>query len=221
MGDAWPYSPLLLLLYNEDQDTSSKKIVESDVKELEIIKTAMSFTLMLEDSNINLISNNQKLIYLMLVFFGSESEFLHKDVKALLTKKIKRMKGVSYPPRFNFKLNKEKSFESLYMMFLNLFKSISYNDNLFSVLVMVPLAQKYDIKWRKLIWSEYLDAMRCIGCQETELIDNIDEYLNPAETDESLLRNYADAISSNQLIENSIPHKIAKHHLMEAQKRSK
>lgn len=219
LGEAWPYSILMFLLYNEEVGENRKRVVEIEsVTEKDIIMAHLKFTLLLEKNRINLVSKNQKLMYIMLIYFGKNSEFLDADVRKLVIKKLSLLSGTTFPPRFNFKLNNEKSFESIYSMFLNVFKSNSYNDPLFGAIVLIPLAQRYDVKWRKLIWSEHVDAIRCISCLEKNLFVNINKYLFPIETDVSLLKCYADALASGQVVKDSIPYKIATHHLTEARK---
>lgn len=68
----------------------------------------------------------------------------------------------------NFFLGKSK-FENLYVLFLNQFQAASYGDDLFSSLVMIPLAQKYDCKWRKMVWSEHVSALRFLNCKEDQV----------------------------------------------------
>lgn len=171
------------------------------------------FTTLLEKNNIHLISKNQQLMYLMLVYLGKNLNFLDNDVKNLIRGKLKSMKNFPFSPKFNLKLNREKSFESLYTMILDTFQGNSYGDDLFSVIIMIPLAQCYDVKWRKLVWSEYVATMRFINCEEQDLLCNLNEYLYPLESDESLIKSYAIALATNQLRENSIPWKIARHHV--------
>lgn len=218
LNESWPYSLLMILLYNVEVDSNLKRIVETELKEDEIIKTSLKFTLLLENNKILLINTSQQLMYLMLVYFGKDLNFLDAPVKQLIKGKLKAIRGFSFPPKFNIKLNKEKSFESLYTMFLDTFQSNSYGDNLFSILVMAPLAQKYDPKWRKLVWSEYVATMKFINCQKSDLLDNFNEYLHPVETDASLLKCYSIALSSNLLRKGSIPWKIAEHHVKNAKK---
>jgi hypothetical protein len=208
----------MILLYQVEVDADRKRIVETELTEEEIICTTLRFTQLLEKNKINLITTNQQLMYLMLVYFGKELNFLDPPVKQIIADKLKAMRRFSFPPRFNLKLNKEKSFESLYTMFLDTFQSNSYGDDLFSVLVMVPLCQKYDAKWRKLVWSEYVATMKFINCKESDLLEDFGEYLTPVETDASLLRCYAQALSSNLLRKDSIPWKIAEHHVKNARK---
>lgn len=156
----------------------------------------------------------------MLVYFGKDLNFLDDAIKQLVRVKLRAMKHFQFPPRFNMRLNKEKSFESLYTMFLDTFQSNSYGDDVFSILVMIPLAQKYDVKWRKLVWSEYVTTMTFISCRDADLLDPFSDYLNPPETDASLLKCYAAALSSNILRPNSIPWRIAQHHVAHAKRTS-
>lgn len=58
------------------------------------------------------------------------------------------------------------SFEALYRHFLERFQGYPYESEIFSAMVMVPLAQKYDVKWRKMVWMEYMVAMRYVNCDE-------------------------------------------------------
>lgn len=218
LNESWPYSLLLILLYNVEVDSSLKRIVETELKEDEIIMTTLKFTLLLEKNKIHLITTGQHLMYIMLVYFGKDLNFLDPSVKLLIKEKLKAMKNFPFPHKFNMKLNKEKSFESLYTMFLDTFQSNSYGDNLFSILVMIPLAQKYDSKWRKLIWSEYVATTKFINCQESDLLDNFSEYISPVETDQSLLKCYATALTSNLLRKGSITWKIAEYHVKNAKK---
>lgn len=218
LNESWSYSLLLILLYNVEVDASQKRIVETELTEEEIIKTSLKFTHLLEKNKVNLITTNQQLMYLMLVYFGKNLNFLDAPIKHLINEKLKAMKNFPFPPKFNMKLNKEKSFESLYTMFLDTFQSNSYGDDVFSVMVMIPLAQKFDMKWRKLVWSEYVMTMKFISCQESDLLENFNEYLHPIETDASLLKSYAIALSTNLLRKDSIPWKIAEHHVRHAKK---
>lgn len=61
------------------------------------------------------------------------------------------------------------NFENLYISFLDQFQGVSYGDLTFSKLVMAPLAQKHNIKWRQMIWSEHLHVLRFVSCTENEV----------------------------------------------------
>lgn len=68
-----------------------------------------------------------------------------------------------------FKFVGKFNFENLYISFLDQFQGSSYGDHTFSRLVMAPLAQKHDIKWRQMIWSEHIHVLRFVTCTENEV----------------------------------------------------
>lgn len=78
---------------------------------------------------------------------------------------------------------------------------------------MVPLSQKYDLKWRRLVWSEHVSALRFIQCAESQLLGSLDDYLYPVETDVAMLKYYFQAINSVPFAPDSLPRRIAEHHL--------
>lgn len=111
-------------------------------------------------------------------------------------------------------------FASFYTVLLNQFQSAGYADKLFSALLMVPLMTQYDVKWRKMVWSEHVAVLRFISCTEEELL--FGEYSDFAKArtgpedvsyELSLLKSYNLAMNMKQLREDSIPFKIARFYL--------
>lgn len=184
---------------------------------------------MLEENGIQILSPTEKLMYLMTGFIGPECKFLDTNIKSVLEKAFQTLPDVMFD--FELKLNGKITFERIYTLFVEAFESSSYGDELFSMLMMIPLAQKYDVKWRKRIWSEHCTALRFVTCNEAQvrrfpfvlrlfhkssihkLFAGIDGYLNPEETEMSLLKSYSQAINSNLLRKGSVPFKIAQHHI--------
>lgn len=185
------------------------RVMETELSEKEIILTTLKFNDLVLKNGIQFITADQELMYLMLIYFGKELNFLDDDVKVFIAERLKVLTNSQF--KLNQKLNNEKSFENLFTMFLDYFQANSYGDNLFSTFVMIPLAQKYDVKWRKVVWSEYAMVLKFITCDQTNL--NFDEYLQPVETDVSLLKCYMTALSSHWLRKDSLPWKIANHHV--------
>lgn len=70
---------------------------------------------------------------------------------------------ISFAEKFNF--------ENLYISFLDQFQGCSYGDKTFGALVMVPLAQKHNIKWRHMLWSEHVHVLRFVACTEQDVND--------------------------------------------------
>lgn len=105
------------------------------------------------------------------------------------------------------------TFENLFLLFVDHFEGTSYGDLTFGALLMVPLSQKYNIRWRRLVWSEHASALRFVQCTEKQVIGCLDDYLYPVETDVAMLKYYYQAINSVPFSENSLPRRIAEHHL--------
>lgn len=111
-------------------------------------------------------------------------------------------------------------FASFYTVLLNQFQSAGYADKLFSALILVPLSTQYDIKWRKMVWSEHVAVLRFISCAKEELIfSDFSAFikkrsgLEDENYDISLLKSYNLAINMKQLKQDSVPWKIAEFYL--------
>lgn len=93
------------------------------------------------------------------------------------------------------------------------FEGTSYGDEIFGALLLVPLAQKYDKKWRRLVWSEHLSAMKFINCTDSHLLGTFAAFVSPVETDKKMLKLYQQAINTIGFNVNSVPYRIAMNHL--------
>lgn len=118
----------------------------------------------------NVLSQTEQFIYTMIAYLGKENAFLDTDIKNLLTTFVhstfKSQEAFDFDADFHGKFN----FENLYISFLDQFQGASYGDHTFGQMVMIPLAQKHNIKWRQMIWSEHLHALRFVTCSESEVI---------------------------------------------------
>ncbi|XP_055640241.1 RNA polymerase II-associated protein 1 [Toxorhynchites rutilus septentrionalis] len=210
---SWPYSLLYLLLGGIEQGSARLEYFSEE----QIIKTSLSFAELVEANAICLVTRTQKLMYLMTAFLGPGSMFLEPSISTLITRRIDELKNemTQCGAMFDFeaKLEGKKSYQGLYQLVLDTFQSSSYGHVPFSALVMVPLAQKYSIQWRNIVWSEYVAVLRFITCTEQQLFGPFEEYIQPAETDATLIKYYSQALNSNLLRQGSIPARIAAHHL--------
>lgn len=210
LKDIWIYELLLIFLHNIGiKNGDSIELIETDLSEEEIIVTTLKFKKFLNSQQVNILSHDEQLMFLMLIYLGKELNFLNSDIKEMIKGEFELLKGKIF--KFNVKLNNEKDFESLYKMFLETFQAQSYADVLFSSFVMIPLMQSYDDKWRKIVWSEYAMILKFITCQENDLLYPVKKYLEPPETDDSLLNTYRQSLK--YLRKESLPYKIAVHHL--------
>lgn len=186
-----------------------------------------------------MINPTEQFLYTMIAFLGKNRTFLEEDVNALLATFIRqtfasRSQTFDFDSDFDGKFN----FENLFLLALDQFQFASCGDRAFSAMIMVPLAQKHNVKWRLRMWSEHVYVLRFITCREEDvcckcyffafssifltkiclyfqIIGSIDDYLYPLETNKMLLQSYIEALNSNILLLDSLPHKIAVHHLNE------
>ncbi|XP_049285596.1 RNA polymerase II-associated protein 1 isoform X1 [Anopheles funestus] len=211
---SWPYSPLYLMVDKLEKGSPKLELLTESA----IISTGLRFAELIEAAGITIASPTERLMYLMAAFLGPDSKFLEPDLSVLIERRLAALRTLSRHGDnvFDFegaKIENRKSYYGLYQLALDTFQSSSYGHSGFGCLLMVPLAQKYDVRWRNMVWSEYVAVLRFITCTEHELFGELAHYLEPAESDTVLLRSYGQALNSNLLRPGSIPHRVAHHHL--------
>ncbi|XP_052891202.1 RNA polymerase II-associated protein 1 [Anopheles moucheti] len=210
---SWPYSPLYLMVDKLEKGTAKLELLT----ETAIIGTGLRFSELVEAVGISITSPTERLMYLMVAFLGPDSKFLEPDLSELIERRLAALRTAAKGDNaFDFeraKIEDRKSYYGLYQLALDTFQSSSYGHSGFGCLLMAPLAQKYDVRWRNMVWSEYVAVLRFITCDEHELFGEMVQYLEPAESDIVLLRSYGQALNSNLLRPGSIPHRVAHHHL--------
>ncbi|XP_053660448.1 RNA polymerase II-associated protein 1 [Anopheles marshallii] len=210
---SWPYSPLYLMVDKLEKGTAKLELLT----ETAIIGTGLRFPELVEAVGISITSPTERLMYLMAAFLGPDSKFLEPDLSVLIERRLAALRTVTKGDNaFDFeraKIEDRKSYYGLYQLALDTFQSSSYGHSGFGCLLMAPLAQKYDVRWRNMVWSEYVAVLRFITCEEHELFGEMVQYLEPVESDIVLLRSYGQALNSNLLRPGSIPHRVAHHHL--------
>lgn len=160
----WPYLPLFVI-YCASQNPEIN--LTNQISEDRLIKMTLQYTLLIESKISSLLQPTDRLIYSMLPFFSTEGRFLDADIKELLQTMMIKLRGYNFD--FDVKIMDKISFETFYIAFLEQFQSMSYGDSMFGALLMVPLEQKYDVKWRKIVWSEHAAVLRFITCSESEV----------------------------------------------------
>lgn len=170
----WFWQPLLIFINSDrcaDGNELEKHNFIASLKEKDIIEMTFKFTRLQKRNSLNFITATEELMFLMIAFMGPETTFLEPDVCELLADSIRDFFSAHKDTTFTFdeKFEGKSKFENLYVLFLDHFQGTSYGNESFSSLVMVPLAQKYDVKWRKMIWSEHAIALRFITCGEEQV----------------------------------------------------
>ncbi|XP_072934114.1 RNA polymerase II-associated protein 1 [Epargyreus clarus] len=220
----WIYLPILSL-YSKSQEMPATPMIVGDhaVKlanmaalEKELIVTCslewILFNELCFPDLINDIHVTDRFCRIMCVFLCDNSLFLDEKIKLLLHRCTKILFKKASDFNFDKQLIGLSNFENFYTQLLEHFQSVSYGDYNFSACVLVPLAQHHNVKWRKILWSEYAGCLRALDCPENYLCYEINKYLSPEETDDSLIKCYFRALSSNLLGPGTIVHRIATHH---------
>lgn len=211
----------ILSLYSKSQETPTPVIGECAAKEIvtdkeNIIRCSLEWILFNEicfPDILNDIDITDRFCRIMCVFLCDNSIFLDKKIKILLSMCIQLLfkKGIKFD--FDKQLVGIYNFQDFYTQFVEQFQSVSYGDHTFAACLLVPLAQRHNVKWRKLVWSEYAGCLRVLDCPEAILCYGIYAYLYPEETDESVLKSYYRALTCNLLRPETLAYKIAHHHV--------
>ncbi|GAA51610.1 RNA polymerase II-associated protein 1 [Clonorchis sinensis] len=88
------------------------------------------------------------------------------------------------------------SFYDVYTDLLGHFAALSYNSPVFANLILWPCQQFCHMKYRRALWGEYQSALVAVRLRLDQLLLPVDSFLDPEETDESVLRVYASALLS-------------------------
>ncbi|XP_030371967.1 RNA polymerase II-associated protein 1 [Scaptodrosophila lebanonensis] len=208
----WPYFQLRLILSNYVQNVQQQPAVV--FSEHQVVRMTLTFVQQLESQGLQIVTPLEKLMYLMISFMGPDSQFLDPELHQLLHAHLKDFYAKNAQHIFDFDATfpDKGNFEPLYYLFVTHFQAASYGDELFSSLVLLPLAQKYDNKWRRRLWSEHVQVMRFLNCDENLLIGGLAAYLEPLEEEPSLVKLYGDALERQLVRPGSIAYKIAQHH---------
>lgn len=120
-----------------------------------------------------MISTTDQFFYTMIAFLGKSNVFLEPEVNTLIASFVREtFLSKNLMLEFNTDSESKFNFENLYLSFLDQFQAASYGDRTFSILVTAPLAQKYNVKWRLRVWSEYVHVMRFVTCQEEDVSES-------------------------------------------------
>ncbi|XP_064489511.1 RNA polymerase II-associated protein 1-like isoform X2 [Ornithodoros turicata] len=106
-------------------------------------------------------------------------------------------------------------FVDFYTELVEHYAGVSYGDKLFSNFVLIPVQARYDAYFRKFFFAENLEAVRITSLNLHELLLPVKNFLDPPESDESMLSIYFRCIRSGQVDPKRTPllHSIAVHHV--------
>ncbi|XP_057331233.1 RNA polymerase II-associated protein 1 [Microplitis mediator] len=207
MPKDWPYLPLVDAYSNlknkvgwNDNDTMKINIVLS--LELAMREIFYSLTPTIRFSRL-------VLVYLC------DTVYLNNNVSILLKRAVSKLVS-KYYKRLDFSndLPGVSSFNDIFTSICECFVANSYGDEGFAMCLLVPIAQRHDVHYRKLLWSEHAGALRYLKLSPEKLFVPIDEYLSPLEQDVTLIESYLTALVRKTIRKEWCPlmYMIAIHH---------
>lgn len=208
----WSYLPILKLY---GQAFSGKESIEDNTKS---IVSSLQWLLIVEclrPQSTAIFSVTARFCRLCTVFLAGNDLFLlpevHNYLEALLRILLRRNSLLN----FNEKIPGLSSFYDLYTQLVEQFVGVSYGDELFGHFVLIPLQQRHSSSFRKLLWSEHAAALRVLRTKPEQLAVPLQDFLEPCETEPSLLMCYFSGIMSGQVREMWCPvlYQVALHHV--------
>ncbi|XP_076618567.1 RNA polymerase II-associated protein 1 isoform X2 [Colletes latitarsis] len=207
MPKDWLYLPVVHI-YTKCRNNST-----CNDEDKSTILAVLSLELVLPDL-VEKLSQSLRFSRLVLVYL-CDTVYLDSDVSALLTKAIVSLLKDNYK-KFNFTIDLPglNSFTDLFTIMCEHFCSTSYGDYGFSMTILLLIAQRHDVHYRKLLWSEHAGLLRYIRLPLEQLVIPLKEYFYPLEEDTSLIESYITALV-REIVKKDwcpIPYAIAVHH---------
>ncbi|XP_031841517.1 RNA polymerase II-associated protein 1 [Nomia melanderi] len=207
MPKDWIYLPVIYIY------TKCRNAGKCNDEDKSVILTVLSLELILPDL-VEKLSQSLRFSRLILVYL-CDTIYLNNDVSVLLTRAVSTLlKDHHKKLNFTMELPGLSSFTDLFTAMCEHFCSTSYGDNSFSMTLLVPIAQRHDAHYRKLLWSEHAGVLRYIRLSIEQLVVPLKEYLYPIEKDTSLIESYITALVRGIVRKDwcPVPYTIAIHH---------
>lgn len=207
MPKDWLFLPLVHIY------TKCKNDIRLQPADKDSVLTVLSLALILPDL-MEKLSPTLRFSRLVLVYL-CDTVYLDGDVSTLLPNVLSNLLK-RYHTRLNFRMELPglSSFTDLFTALCEHFCSSSYGDDGFAMTLLVPVAQRHDSHYRKLLWSEHAAALRYLKLPPEKLALPLKEYLYPEEEDTSLIESYITALVRGvvRVTWCPVPFAIATHH---------
>ncbi|XP_043278774.1 RNA polymerase II-associated protein 1 isoform X2 [Venturia canescens] len=204
----WLYLPLVAVY-------SSKKNHANDWKNIDTTKIIVLLSLELSMPEIvENLSPSLRFSRLLLIYL-CDTIYLDDNIAILLNETLRQLLKKYYKEfNFNTALPGLSSFTDLFTSLCESFCANSYGNDGFSMALIIPLGQRHDVHYRKLLWSEHAAALRYIRLKGDNLAVPLTEFLYPVEQDATLIESYMTALVRGTVKSTWCPlmYEIAMHH---------
>ncbi|BES89732.1 RPAP1-like, N-terminal [Nesidiocoris tenuis] len=200
----WIFIPIIRLHQCEGRDKNAETAVSATLKWFIIIEEFSSHLL-------SYIRPSAKYCRLSCVYLAGPDLF--RNVGQLLSIALSYVTDSYRNLDFNDAIPGLSSFYDFFRELLEQYAGVSYCDPVFCRYILVPLAQKHDVKYKKIVWSELAYILRLIRSSPSEV--NMEHYLTPTETDSNMLMTYLRAVATGVVKEEWCPilYRMAFHHV--------
>lgn len=166
----WIYSPIIVLYANSQKENKS---VPDEAKLTFTIQNCLRWIFIYEKyfSSISLqINSADKFCRLACVFLASDDLFFVPVIHNLLQASFEHFVENSLEKLdFNKPVHGLTNFQDFYTQLLEQYQGVSYGDVLFSNFILIPLMQRHNGKYRKLLWSEYAGIVQICSVTEEQV----------------------------------------------------
>lgn len=152
----WIYSPIILLYSEQQKDDDERNVNENE--QIRLITNCLRWIYIYEmyfPELVSMINPTDRFCRLACIFLGSDSLFLNDDIQYWLSLCLKAL--LKYESNLNFdgKIQGLNSFQDFYIQLLEQYQGVSYGNYVFGNFILIPLAQRHNVKWKKILYSEY------------------------------------------------------------------
>ncbi|EFA10420.1 RNA polymerase II-associated protein 1 [Tribolium castaneum] len=208
----WIYTPIIVLYSNQQQN----KARQAEAEQVFVIRNCLRWVLIYETYFPELatgVNPTDRFCRIACVFLGSDNLFLIDEIQNLLKLCLRNLMKCENEINFDREIQGLTSFQDFYIQLLEQYQGVSYGDVLFGNFILVPLAQRHSLKWRKTLWSEYMGVVEIFNVTVEQSVCPLGAFLSPVEEDLSLLKCYRRALVGGAVRKHSILYTIAKHHV--------
>ncbi|XP_049638097.1 RNA polymerase II-associated protein 1 [Suncus etruscus] len=196
----WPFLPLLRL-YHQASDPRLG-IPPSDT--MGTAWRALQWVLILESWRPQVlwaVSPAARLARLMCVFLVDSELFRETPIQNLVATLVAQLCQPEVLPNLQLDcpLAGLASFPDLYASLLEHFEAVSFGDQLFGTLVLLPLQRRFSVTLRLALFGEHVGALRALGLPLSKLPVPLEYYTSPPEDSLALLQLYFRALVTHML----------------------
>ncbi|KAK9496533.1 hypothetical protein O3M35_013193 [Rhynocoris fuscipes] len=184
----WVFMPIVRLYNDQSKDS----------KAAEIVTRCLQWFIILEElfpdiaRGLNITAKYCRLCCVYLI--GND---IFRDVTPLLELALYHITKFSSQLNFETSVAGLTSFYDFYREVLEQFAFSSYCDRVFGQYILIPLQQRHNIKYKKLVWSEMSAVLRSLSTPTNYV--NMKDYLEPLETDPDLLMIYIRSLATGRI----------------------